>query len=117
MEIRPAPMSPRQRYWLLISSIVPRRIAFVSTLSVDGRPNLAPFSFFGGVGDEPMTVVFCPANRANGDEKDTLRNCKPVSEGGTGEFVVNVAVESYHRQVAAAGEPLPGGRAALRDGE
>ena len=109
MEINPADLEPRQRYRLMIGSIVPRPIAFVSTLSVDGRPNLAPYSFFSGVGAEPMTVVFCPANKPDGSEKDTLRNCKPVAEGGTGEFVVNLAVEAYRREVSAAGEPLPHG--------
>jgi flavin reductase (DIM6/NTAB) family NADH-FMN oxidoreductase RutF len=109
VEIKPAELEPRQRYRLMIGSIVPRPIAFVSTLSVDGRPNLAPYSFFSGVGAEPMTVVFCPANKPDGSEKDTLRNSKPVAEGGTGEFVVNLAVEAYRREVSAAGEPLPHG--------
>jgi flavin reductase (DIM6/NTAB) family NADH-FMN oxidoreductase RutF len=85
---------------------VPRPIAVVSTISPDGRPNLAPFSFFNGVGADPMTLLFCPANKPDGSEKDTLRNCRPVGEGGTGEFVVNVALEEYRREVAAAGEPL-----------
>jgi flavin reductase (DIM6/NTAB) family NADH-FMN oxidoreductase RutF len=109
VEINPAELKPSQRYRLMIGSIVPRPIAFVSTLSVAGEPNLAPYSFFSGVGAEPMTVVFCPANKPDGGEKDTLRNCKPVSEGGTGEFVVNLAVEAYRREVSAAGEPLPHG--------
>jgi len=109
MQVKPSDLQPRQRYRLMIGSIVPRPIAFVSTLSVDGQPNLAPFSFFTGVGAEPMTVAFGPANAADGGEKDTLRNCKPTAEGGTGEFVVNVAIESYQREVAAAAEPLPHG--------
>ena len=45
----------------------------------------------------------------DGGEKDTLRNCKPIAEGGTGEFVVNLAVEAYRHEVSAAGEPLPHG--------
>lgn len=109
MELDPAAIPQPERYKLLIGCVVPRPIAFVSTLSPDGRLNLAPFSFFNGVGSNPMTVVFCPANRPDGSEKDTLRNCKPVAEGGTGEFVVNVAVEAYERAVAAAAEPLPYG--------
>ncbi|MEE8137804.1 MAG: flavin reductase family protein [Thermoanaerobaculia bacterium] len=84
-------------------------MAFVSTVSVGGQPNLAPFSFFNGVGSEPMTLLFCPGHKPDGSEKDTLRNCKPVEEGGTGEFVVNVAVEAYYRQVAAAAEALAHG--------
>lgn len=109
MELDPARMDARDRYKLLIGCIVPRPIAFVSTISPDGKNNLAPFSFFNGVGSNPMTLLFCPANKADGTEKDTLRNCKPVSEGGVGEFVVNVAVEAYERRVAAAAEPLPYG--------
>jgi len=97
------------RYRLLIGAIVPRPIALVATISPDGRPNLAPFSFFAGVGSDPMTLLFCPANRPDGGEKDTLRNAKPESEGGTGEFVVNLAVEAYAAKVAGAAEPLPFG--------
>lgn len=106
MEIDPGTLTPIDRYKLLIGCIVPRPIAVVSTRGVDGTINLAPFSFFSGVGSNPMTLLFCPANKPDGSEKDTLRNCKPVSEGGTGEFVVNVAPEVIIRQVVAAAEPL-----------
>ena len=106
MELDPADLSVAERYKLLIGAIVPRPIGFVSTASADGRPNLAPFSFFNGVGSNPMTVLFCPGNAPDGSEKDTLRNAKPRAEGGTGEFVVNLAVEAYHREVAAAAEDL-----------
>ena len=107
MEINPAHIAQPDRYKLLIGCIVPRPIAFVSTISSDGKHlNLAPFSFFNGVGSNPMTLLFCPANKADGSEKDTLRNCKPVDEGGTGQFVVNVAVENYIREVAASSEAL-----------
>ncbi len=106
MELDPAALDIRDRYKLLIGCIVPRPIALVSTVSPDGRANLAPFSFFNGVGSNPMTLLFCPANRPDGTEKDTLRNCKPVAEGGTGEFVVNVATEAYERKMAACAEEL-----------
>jgi flavin reductase (DIM6/NTAB) family NADH-FMN oxidoreductase RutF len=107
MEASPDDLSQPDRYKLLIGCIAPRPIAFVSTISPDGdSANLAPFSFFNGVGSNPMTLLFCPANKADGSEKDTLRNCKPVREGGTGQFVVNVAVDAYAKQVAAAAEPL-----------
>ncbi len=109
MELDPRTMEIADRYKLLIGCIVPRPIAFVSTVSPDGRPNLAPFSFFAGVGSNPMTLLFCPANTPEGGEKDSLRNAKPASEGGTGEFVVNVATEDYEREVAGAAEPLPYG--------
>ena len=109
MEIDPSQLPPAERYKLLIGCIVPRPIAFVSTISLDGKPNLAPFSFFNGIGSDPMTLLFCPVNKADGSEKDTLRNAKPVAEGGLGQFVVNVATEAYLEKVVAAAEPLPFG--------
>ena len=108
-ELDPAALSPGERYKLLIGGIVPRPIAFVSTISRDGRTNLAPFSFFCGVGSNPMTLAFCPASDGAGGDKDTLRNCLPEDQGGTGVFVVNVASEAYERKVALAAEPLPPG--------
>ena len=111
MEFNPDKLVPGERYKLLIGCIVPRPIAFVSTISPDGRPNLAPFSFFNGIGSDPMTLLFCPGHRPDIDaEKDTLRNCKPRDEGGTGEFVVNAAIETYQQRVAAAAEPLDYGQ-------
>jgi flavin reductase (DIM6/NTAB) family NADH-FMN oxidoreductase RutF len=97
------------RYKLLIGGVVPRPIAFVATVSVDGRVNLAPFSFFTAIGSDPMMLMFCPANREDGSEKDTLRNAKPVSEGGTGEFVVNIVPVGIAEQMAACATELPYG--------
>jgi flavin reductase (DIM6/NTAB) family NADH-FMN oxidoreductase RutF len=109
MHLDPDALAPADRYKLLIGCIVPRPIALVSTVSPDGRLNLAPFSFFCGVGSDPMTLLFCPANKADGSEKDSLRNAKPAAEGGLGEFVVNVATEEYERRMAACAEDLPYG--------
>jgi flavin reductase (DIM6/NTAB) family NADH-FMN oxidoreductase RutF len=109
MELDPLALSPADRYKLLIGCIVPRPIAFVSTISPAGQFNLAPFSFFNGIGSDPMTLLFCPTNRPDGSKKDTLQNCELSVNGGAGEFVVNIAVESYQRQVAAAAENLPYG--------
>lgn len=109
MDVSPDELDPRDRYKLMIGCIVPRPIALVSTVGADGRVNLAPFSFFNGVGSDPMTILFCPVNRTDGGEKDTLRNCKPRAEGGTGEFVVSAAFEAIAREIAAAAEPLPYG--------
>ncbi len=111
MHIDPDRISQSDRYKLLIGCIVPRPIAWVSTISPDGGSiNLAPFSFFNGVGSNPMMLLFCPANKPDGTEKDTLRNCKCVSEGGTGEFVVNIATSKLAKQMAATSEPLPYGQ-------
>lgn len=107
MEFDPADLTVAERYKLLIGAVTPRPIAFVSTIAPDGAHNLAPFSFFNAVGSNPMTVLFCPANTPEGGEKDSLRNAKPTDEGGTGEFVVNVATHELARRVAGAAEPLP----------
>lgn len=109
MELDPAALSIPDRYKLLIGAIVPRPIALVSTIDGQGRTNLAPFSFFAGVGSNPLTLLFCPANNPDGSEKDSLANAKPTSEGGTGEFVVNVVSDAFARKAVAASEPLPRG--------
>lgn len=109
MEIDVAGISRAERYKLLIGGIVPRPIAFVATVGADGRTNLAPFSFFTAIGADPMMVMFCPANKEDGSEKDTLTNAKPVSEGGTGEFVVNIVPVAIAEQMAACAAILPYG--------
>jgi len=110
MELDPAELPPGERYKLLIGAIVPRPIAVVGTCAPDrSSVNLAPFSFFAGAGSEPMALLFCPANDEEGSEKDTLRNAKPVDEGGQGEFTVSVAAAPIIRRVVAAAERLPYG--------
>ena len=71
-----AERKPRDNHRTLISSVLPRPIAFVSTLNQDGRPNLAPFSFFNAVGSNPPTVVFSPGTNREGRPKDTLNNVR-----------------------------------------
>lgn len=110
MHLDPAQLEVADRYKLLIGTITPRPIALVSTLSPEGRPNLAPFSFFNAIGSDPMMLLFCPANKPDGSEKDSLRNAKPVDEGGTGQFVVSIATDAIARQVAGAGEALEYGQ-------
>jgi flavin reductase (DIM6/NTAB) family NADH-FMN oxidoreductase RutF len=85
MIIDPTSTSPRDMYRLLIGLIVPRPIAWVSTLSAAGVTNLAPFSFFNGISASPPSLLFCPANKRDGSKKDTLLNVE-----ATREFVVNV---------------------------
>ena len=76
---------------LMIGSIIPRPIAFVSTRSKDGKNNVAPFSYFNGVCSKPPTIMFAPARRGwDGEEKDTLINIRD-----TEEFVVNIVSESF----------------------
>lgn len=109
MDLDPASLSIAERYKIMIGCIVPRPIAWVSTISPEGRSNLAPFSFFAGVGSNPMTLLFCPANKDDGSEKDSLRNASPAGDGGVGEFVVNIATEELATRMAACAEPLPHG--------
>lgn len=82
--IDPAELHPRAAYQLLISTIVPRPIAWISTLSNTGQRNLAPFSFFNGVGGVPPIVAVSIGSR-NGFPKDTLRNLIE-----TGECVIHI---------------------------
>ncbi len=107
MNIDPLKLGVTERYKLLVGGIVPRPIAWVSSLSPDGVPNLAPFSFMCGVGSDPMTVLFCPANDADGSEKDSLVNADPAS--GKGEFVVNVVCAAQSRAMAVTAEAVPAG--------
>ena len=80
---------------LMIGSIVPRPIAFVSTISKDGKNNIAPFSYFNGVCSSPPTIMFAPARRGwDGSEKDTLVNIRD-----TKEFVVNIVSESFAKKM------------------
>jgi flavin reductase (DIM6/NTAB) family NADH-FMN oxidoreductase RutF len=88
--IDPAQNSQQDNYKLIIGSIVPRPIAFVSSQSPEGILNLAPFSFFNGVCSNPPTVLFCPMIRgSDGHKKDTLLNIE-----ATGEYVVNIVNET-----------------------
>lgn len=85
MEISVSTTRASAIYQHLIRVIAPRPIAWVSTVSATGVTNLAPFSFFTGVGSRPPSVLFCPANRRDGGPKDTLKNIL-----ATREFVINV---------------------------
>jgi flavin reductase (DIM6/NTAB) family NADH-FMN oxidoreductase RutF len=101
LSVDPAEHEARQIYKLMTGIIVPRPIALISTVDAEGNANLAPFSFFAGVGSAPPTVLFCPALRAGGDmepagRKDTLRNVE-----ATREFVINVVSESISAQANA----------------
>ena len=84
MELDPQTAPPESIYKLLIGCVVPRPIAWVSTVGADGVHNLAPFSFFMGVCQNPPTIAFSSSARA-ADKKDTVKNALH-----TGDFVVNV---------------------------
>tara|TARA_B100002049_G_scaffold210915_1_gene173633 strand:+ start:186 stop:806 length:621 start_codon:yes stop_codon:yes gene_type:complete len=91
MILDPSEIPFQETHKLMIGSIIPRPIAFVSTRSKDGKNNVAPFSYFNGVCSKPPTIMFAPARRGwDGEEKDTLINIRD-----TEEFVVNIVSESF----------------------
>ena len=96
MNASPSELSHSELYGILLNSVAPRPIAWVSTLSASGQLNLAPFSFFNCVCIEPPLLAFAPGQRppkrsgstqaeVGGEDKDTLRNIRE-----TKEFVINV---------------------------
>ena len=103
MIISPQEHDYRDIYKLMIGAIVPRPIAFVSTLSLEGILNLAPFSFFTGVSANPPVVCFSPMIRgSDGKKKDTLNNIET-----TREFVVNIVSEDFAVQMNICSTEFP----------
>jgi len=102
--IDPSAISAREAYVLLLNCVAPRPIAFVSTLSSDGAPNLAPFSFFMAGGANPPSVVFSPTANRRSEPKDTLRNVE-----ATGEYVINVVSYAMREGMNATSPEYPYG--------
>ncbi len=105
--LNPSDQSPQDTYKLLVGSVVPRPIAFVSSMDQQGIRNLAPFSFFTVASANPPVVCFCPMVRgANQNSlqptKDTLRNII-----ATREFVLNIVSEEFAQQMNACSAELP----------
>lgn len=102
MEIDFNAIDPSRRYGLMIRAITPRPIAWVSTLSAEGISNLAPFSYFAGVGSDPPVLMVSVANKPDGSPKDTLRNAE-----ATGELVVNIVPYSLRMPMGKTAADLP----------
>ena len=101
--IDPSANTPENIYKLLIGLIVPRPIAFVSTLDGQGIHNLAPFSYFTACSSNPPVVCFCAGVRSEPrPQKDTLRNIE-----ATGEFVVNIVSEDFAEKMNATSAEVP----------
>ncbi len=107
MKITPSDIPHSDLYGILLNSVAPRPIAWVSTLSAAGQPNLAPFSFFNAVCIDPPLLAFAPGLRPpkqptapHGEPKDTLRNVRE-----TREFVVNIVTfDLLHPMNVTSGE-------------
>ena len=91
-------------YQLLVSLVTPRPIAFVTTVSPDGKVNAAPFSFFNVFGANPPILAFAPADREDGTPKDTALNVR-----ATHEFVVNLVDEAIAEAMNKCAASLPYG--------
>ena len=100
----PAEMTKADAHRLLLHCVAPRPIAFVSTLSEQGIPNLAPFSYFMAGGANPPSVAISPLTDRNGNPKDTLRNIR-----ATGEFVINVVTYGIRERMNQASAEYPFG--------
>ena len=101
MELDPQALPATSVYKLVIGSVVPRPIAWVSTVDAAGVCNLAPFSYFMAITHDPPTIAFSCSPRADA-KKDTLRNVE-----ATGEFVVNVVDDDRAEQMNLTSGDFP----------
>ena len=88
MEINVKDLEPSMIYKMMISSIVPRPIAWVSTISKEGILNIAPFSYYAGVSSVPPLVMISIGKKETKEKKDTWQNIEE-----TGEFVINIVTK------------------------
>jgi flavin reductase (DIM6/NTAB) family NADH-FMN oxidoreductase RutF len=98
-EIDPARLEGREPYFLITSLVVPRPIAWVSSVSADGVLNVAPHSYFNAISSNPWILHFTSTG-----EKDTLRNVR-----ATGEFVVNVVTRELVEEMNFTSADFPPG--------
>ena len=100
-----AALAPRDRYKLLTAIVIPRPVAWVTTVGAQGVVNAAPYSFFNLFGQDPALVVLGLEHRPDGTAKDTTRNI-----AASGEFVVNIATPDLAEALVAtaAAYPPPG---------
>ncbi len=104
MEIDLNSLEHRHAHDLITSSVVPRPIAWVSTINAEGETNLAPFSFFTGVSWSPPMLAFSVVNMADGTTKDTLKNIREIPE-----FVIHTVPVDLLYAMESTAEPIPYG--------
>ncbi|MBC7871060.1 MAG: flavin reductase family protein [Chitinophagaceae bacterium] len=103
LDVQPEALPWQSIYKILIGSVLPRPIGWISTVDENGRHNLAPFSFFNLVCPNPPHLLFCPNIRgSDSNPKDTLHNVRT-----TGEFVVNIVTESLAEAMNLTATELP----------
>ncbi|QYJ67793.1 flavin reductase family protein [Flavobacterium litorale] len=101
MQLDPSKASQKDVYKLLTGTIIPRPIGWVSSISKDGTTNLAPFSFFNAVGEDPPHIMFSTVRTGN-KNKDTLNNIL-----ATKQFVVNLATMELVKAMNNTSANLP----------
>jgi flavin reductase (DIM6/NTAB) family NADH-FMN oxidoreductase RutF len=104
MIIDPAALTSRERYQWIISTVIPRPIAFVATLSPDGVPNLAPFSYFNAISATPPILAIAVGSR-RGMKKDTVTNLE-----ANGELTICLVTEDLARPMVLTSGDWPAGR-------
>ncbi|GLU41006.1 flavin reductase family protein [Pseudomonas sp. NBRC 100443] len=104
MQLDFSTLAPADAYRWLASTVTPRPIAWVSTLSAQGHGNLAPFSFFQVISDEPPTLMVNTSIRDDGSVKDTLRNVRE-----TGQLVIHLVSAAQAETMNATAATLPHG--------
>ena len=102
MEYAASDLTPRERYKVLTSFILPRPIAWVTTVGPSGVVNAAPFSFFNAFCEDPPLCMFAANRKPNGQDKDTFLNIQR-----TGEFVVNIADEPLAKAMHESSGDFP----------
>lgn len=100
MQFDPNELEHTAVYKLLTGAIIPRPIGWISTVSENGINNLAPFSYFNAVGDDPPHVMFS-TGRGNNLNKDTLNNVL-----ATKQFVVNMVTEELTEQMNSTAQAV-----------
>lgn len=102
MHFSSADITPNMAYKLLVSTVLPRPIAFVTSVNKAGQYNAAPFSFFNAMGSAPPVIVLGFQPNADGVQKDTPNNILT-----TQEFVVNIVDEPLAAQMNMAAAAVP----------
>ncbi|MCC7111910.1 MAG: flavin reductase family protein [Deltaproteobacteria bacterium] len=108
MELSSSSLRPRDCYALLTSLVVPRPIAWVSTQDATGRTNLAPFSYFTGLGSDPPMITLGISQRRDGSDKDTVRIARE-----TGVLCVNLVEEHDAERMNQSAAELPAGQSEI----
>jgi flavin reductase (DIM6/NTAB) family NADH-FMN oxidoreductase RutF len=104
VDVKAGQLDWTQVYRLCIGVVNPRPIALVSTVSPDGQPNLAPFSFYNLISANPPVVVFGPSLRRDRSRKHTLINVE-----ATRQFVIAAVTEDIRQKMVSCAADLPYG--------